>query len=289
MARSLDPLPLCLCLLLTSGFAWAGRLLVVPMDGSHWFTLRSVVEKLIQRGHEVVAVMPEASWQLGQSLNCTVKSYPTSFTQEELDRSFQFFADTQWKISEGSIYSFATGSSKRFFDITFSRCRSLFSANKIVEYLKKTSFDAVLTDPFDVCGLTVAKYFSLPSVVFARVIFCHLFEEGAQCPSAPSYVPRLFSVLSDVMTFKERVQNIFTHLEEHLVCNYFYKNALEIAAEILQRPVTIYDLFSQPSVWLLRTDFVFDFPRPVMPNMVFVGGINCQEGRKPLPKGVTFA
>ncbi|XP_063093139.1 UDP-glucuronosyltransferase 1A9 isoform X8 [Cavia porcellus] len=284
MARSLDPLPLCLCLLLTSGFAWAGRLLVVPMDGSHWFTLRSVVEKLIQRGHEVVAVMPEASWQLGQSLNCTVKSYPTSFTQEELDRSFQFFADTQWKISEGSIYSFATGSSKRFFDITFSRCRSLFSANKIVEYLKKTSFDAVLTDPFDVCGLTVAKYFSLPSVVFARVIFCHLFEEGAQCPSAPSYVPRLFSVLSDVMTFKERVQNIFTHLEEHLVCNYFYKNALEIAAEILQRPVTIYDLFSQPSVWLLRTDFVFDFPRPVMPNMVFVGGINCQEGRKPLPK-----
>ncbi|XP_013375348.1 PREDICTED: UDP-glucuronosyltransferase 1-8 isoform X3 [Chinchilla lanigera] len=282
-AHSPSPLPLCLCLLLASSFAQAGRLLVVPMDGSHWFTMRSVVEKLVQRGHEVVAVMPEASWQLGQSLNFTVKSYPTSFTVEELDHSFQFFADTQWNTLERGMYSFATGSSKRFFGITFSRCRSLFNAQKIVEYLRKTSFDAVFMDPFDVCGLIIAKYFSLPSVVFARVIFCHLVEEGTQCPYAVSYVPRLFSALPDAMTFKERVQNLFTHLEERLFCNYFYQNALEIAAEILQRPVTMYDLFSQPSVWLLRTDFVFDYPRPVMPNMVFIGGINCHE-RRPLPQ-----
>ena len=54
-------LPLCVCLLLASGFAQAGRLLVVPMDGSHWFTMQSVVEKLIHNGHEVVVVMPEVS------------------------------------------------------------------------------------------------------------------------------------------------------------------------------------------------------------------------------------
>nr|XP_023422722.1 UDP-glucuronosyltransferase 1-8 isoform X1 [Cavia porcellus] len=277
------PLPLFLCLLLASGFAQAGRLLVVPEDGSPWFSLQPILEKLIQRGHEVVVVMPDTSWQLGQSLNFTVKTYSTSFTVQELDLQFQLFRDTQWKTPEQSMYSFTTGSSKRFFDIMFSRCRRLFSAQKIVEYLKKTSFDALLTEPFDVCGLIVAKYFSLPSVAFSRVVMCHLLEEGTQCPSALSYVPRLFSVLSDVMSFKERVQNLFTHLEERLFCNYFYKNSLELAAEILQRPVSTYDLFSQPSVWLLRTDFVFDFPRPVMPNMVFVGGINCLEG-KPLSK-----
>ncbi|XP_023578053.1 UDP-glucuronosyltransferase 1-8 isoform X5 [Octodon degus] len=280
-ACSPAPLPLCLCLVLASGFAQAGRLLVVPMDGSHWFTMRSVVEKLVQRGHEVVAVMPEASWQLGQSLNFTVKSYPTSHTVEELDHSFWIFADTQWKTPEQSMYSIATGSSQLFFELTFSRCRSLFNAKEIVDYLKKTPFDAVFMDPFDVCGLVVAKYFSLPSVVFARVIFCHLLEEGTQCPFPLSYVPRFFSGLSDTMTFHERVQNLFTHLEERLFCNYFHKSALEIAAEILQTPVSMYDLYSQPSVWLLRTDFVFDYPRPVMPNVVFVGGINCHEG-KPL-------
>ncbi|XP_012371482.1 UDP-glucuronosyltransferase 1-9-like [Octodon degus] len=280
-ACSSAPLPLCLCLLLASGFAQAGRLLVVPMDGSHWFTMRLVLEKLIQRGHEVVVVMPEASWHLGQSLNYTVKSYPASFSLEELNRLFQSFADTQWKTPPQSMYSFSTGSSKLLFDVIFTRCRNLFNIKGIVEYLKTTLFDAVLMDPFDLCGLITAKYLSLPSVAFTKVVLCHLLEEGTQCPFPLSYVPRLFSGLSDTMTFQERVQNLFTHLEERLFCSYFYKSALEIAAEILQTTVSMYDLYSQPSIWLLRTDFVLDFPRPVMPNVVFVGGINCHEG-KPL-------
>lgn len=285
MAPGLLPstLPLLVCLLLASGCAEAGKLLVVPMDGSHWFTMRMVVEKLVHRGHEVVAVVPEVSWQLGQSLNFTVKTYSTSYTMEDLDREFNFFTDTQWKTPEPSMYGLTMGSAKGFFDITFSRCRNLFNDQKLVEYLKESSFDAVFMDPFDVCGLIIAKYFSLPSVVFARVLFCYFLDDGAQCPSPPSYVPRFFSMSSDAMTFMERVRNHLTYLEERLVCPYFFKTTVEIASEILQTPVTVNDLISQISIWLLRTDFVFDYPRPVMPNMIFIGGMNCLQG-KPLPK-----
>ncbi|XP_071475526.1 UDP-glucuronosyltransferase 1A9-like [Marmota flaviventris] len=285
MAPGLLPaaLPLCVCLLLASGSAQAGKLLVVPMDGSHWFTMRSVVEKLVHRGNEVVAVMPEVSWQLGQSLNFTVKTYSTSYTLEDLDREFKIFVDTQWKTPEQSMYSAAMGSSKAFVDITFSRCRSLFNDKKLVEYLKETSFDAVFLDPFDVCGLVVAKYFSLPSVVFTRVVFCHHLEDGAQCPSPLSYVPRVFLMSSDALSFMERIRNHLNYLEEYLFCPYFFQTALEVASEILPTPVTIGDLFSQISIWLLRTDFVLEYPRPVMPNMIFIGGINCHQ-RKPLPK-----
>ncbi|XP_063093141.1 UDP-glucuronosyltransferase 1A8-like [Cavia porcellus] len=278
------PLPLCLCLLLASGFSQAGRLLVVPMDGSHWFTMRSVVEQLIQRGHEVVTVMPEVSWQLGQSLNFTVKTYSTSYTLEDLDREFKNFAEAQWKIQEQGVFLFFANSSAGFFDLCFSHCRSLFKDKKLVQYLKESSFDAVFLDPFDACGLIVAKYFSLPSVVFSRGIFCHYLEEGAQCPAPLSYVPRILLGFSDVMSFTQRVWNHIFHLEEHLFCPYFYKKVVELASEILQTPVTAYDLFSQTSIWLLRSDFVLDYPRPVMPNMVFVGGINCHQGKKPLPK-----
>lgn len=281
--RCTSPVPLCLCLLLTCGFAEAGKLLVVPMDGSHWFTMQSVVEKLILRGHEVVVVMPEVSWQLGRSLNCTVKTYSTSYTLEDLDREFMAFAQAQWKAQIQSIFSLVMSSSTGFFDLLFSHCRSLFNDQKLVEYLKESSFDAVFLDPFDVCGLIVAKYFSLPSVVFARGIFCHYLEEGAQCPAPLSYVPRELLGFSDAMTFKERVRNHVMHLEERLFCKYFFKSALEIASEILQTPVTEYDLYNHTSIWLLRTDFVLDPPKPVMPNMVFIGGINCHQG-KPVPK-----
>jgi glucuronosyltransferase len=271
------------CLLPASGFVEAGKLLVVPMDGSHWFTMRSVVEKLNQRGHEVVTVMPEVSWQLGQSLNFTVKTYSTSYTLEDLDQKFMFFANTQWKIREQSMFTLSTGTARGVLDITFSHCRSLFNDKKIVEFLKNNSFDAVFLDPFDVCGLIVAKYFSLPSVAFSRLLFCYGLEEGAQCPSPLSYVPRLLSGLPDAMTFKDRIWNHISHLDELFFCPYFFKRATDIASEIFQTPVTTYDLFSQVSIWLFRTDFVLEFPRPVMPNMVFIGGINCHQG-KPLSK-----
>ncbi|XP_004868178.1 UDP-glucuronosyltransferase 1-9 [Heterocephalus glaber] len=276
------PLPLCLCLLLAAGFAQAGRLLVVPMDGSHWFTMSSVVEKLVQRGNEVVVVMPEVSWQLGKSLNFTVKTYSTSYTLEDWDREFKKFAEHHWKTTEQKIAFALLGSSFEFFQLCFSHCRSLFKDKKLVQYLKESSFDAVLMDPFDACGFIVAKYFSLPSVVFGRGMFCHYLEEAAQCPAPLSYIPRGLS-FSDAMSFGQRIWNHISYLEERLVCPYFFKTVLDIASEILPTPVTTYDLFSHTSIWLLRTDFVFDYPRPVMPNMVFVGGINCHQG-KPLSK-----
>ncbi|XP_052605286.1 UDP-glucuronosyltransferase 1A7-like [Peromyscus californicus insignis] len=276
-------LSLCVCLLLASGFAQAGRLLVVPMDGSHWFTMQMVVEKLIHRGHEVVAVVPEVSWQLGKSLNLTVKMYSTSHTLEDMNREFKYFSDTLWKTSEQNLLSLMTGSAKNFLELLFSHCRDLFNDKKLVEFLKQSSFDAVLLDPFDVCGLTVAKYLSLPSVVFARDILCHYLEEGAQCPSPLSYVPRILLKFTDTMTFTERVWNHLFYMGERAFCPYFSKTATEIASEVLQTSVTMDDLFSQVSIWLLRTDFVFEFPRPVMPNMVFIGGINCQQ-RKPISK-----
>ncbi|XP_057617263.1 UDP-glucuronosyltransferase 1A8-like [Chionomys nivalis] len=275
-------LPLCVCLLLASGFAQAGRLLVVPMDGSHWFTMRSVVEKLLHNGHEVVVVMPEVSWQLEKSLNFTVKMYSTSHTLEDLDREFKVFSGSRWRPWEENLLSLFHNTNSKYFQLIFSQCRSLFNDKKLVEYLKQSSFDAVFLDPFDVCGLTVAKYLSLPSVIFTRGVFCYFLDDGAQCPSPLSYVPRSLFRLTDNMTFKERVWNHLVYMAEHLICPYVYKTAIEIASEVLQTSVTMYDLFSQVSIWLLRTDFVLEFPRPVMPNMVFIGGINCHQG-KPVP------
>uniref|UniRef100_A0A8P0TG13 glucuronosyltransferase n=1 Tax=Canis lupus familiaris TaxID=9615 RepID=A0A8P0TG13_CANLF len=274
---------LCVCLLLTSGFAEAGKLLVVPMDGSHWFTMRLVVEQLIQRGHELVLIIPEVSWQLGKSSNFTVKTYSTAYNLEELNQMFKTFSDSHWNIRQQSLLTMFFDSSSDIFEHLFLHCKNLFRDTTLIEYIKESSFDAVFLDPFDMCGLIVANYFSLPSVVFTRGLFCHFLEESTQCPSPPSYVPRIFLGFPDAMSFRERVRNHISHLEEHLFCHYFLKTALEVASEILQTAVTPYDLYSHTSIWLLRTDFVFDYPKPVMPNMVFIGGINCQEG-KPLPK-----
>ncbi|XP_028364824.1 UDP-glucuronosyltransferase 1A10-like [Phyllostomus discolor] len=274
-------LPLCACLLLAPGCAQAGKLLVVPMDGSHWLTMRPAVESLALRGHEVVMVKPQVNQNLEVSAKCTVKTYSTSYSLEDERHQFKGFADSRWKTRASHLFSLLMVPSNHSLDYLFSRCRSLFNDRKLVKFIEDSSFDAVFLDPFDLCGLIVAKYFSLPSVAFTRGLFCHFLEEGSQCPSPPSYVPRSQLEFSDTMTFWERVWNHITHVEERLLCHNFIKTGLEVASEILQTTVTAYDLFGPVSIWLLRTDFTLDNPKPVMPNMVFVGGINCLPG-KPL-------
>lgn len=36
-------------------------------------------------------------------------------------------------------------------------------------------------------------------------------------------------------------------------------------------------------IWLMRTYWDFEFPRPFLPNFKFIGGIHCKPA-KPLPK-----
>lgn len=40
---------------------------------------------------------------------------------------------------------------------------------------------------------------------------------------------------------------------------------------------------SRADLWLMRNYWDFDFPRPVLPNFIFLGGVHCQPA-KPLPK-----
>ncbi|VFV36705.1 udp-glucuronosyltransferase 1-6 [Lynx pardinus] len=56
-----------------------------------------------------------------------------------------------------------------------------------------------------------------------------------------------------------------------------YSKYEDLASNILKRDVHLPTLYRKGSVWLLRYDFVFEYPRPVMPYMVFIGGTNCKE------------
>uniref|UniRef100_A0A8C5NSW8 UDP-glucuronosyltransferase n=1 Tax=Junco hyemalis TaxID=40217 RepID=A0A8C5NSW8_JUNHY len=177
-------------------------------------------------------------------------------------------------------------SSVDLFNIFFDQCKDLFRNQETLRFLNQSGFDAVLTDPLFMCGTVVAHHLSLPFVFFMRGFGCNLHFSAPQSPSPLSYIPRVFSFNSDRMTFFQRVENALISLLELDYCNVYYEEALKLSSEVLQRDVSLMDLVNSAAIWILRFDFVFEYVRPVMPNMVFVGGINCEK-KKPLPK-VTF-
>ncbi|NXU47658.1 UD11 glucuronosyltransferase, partial [Turnix velox] len=270
-----------LLLLLTIwSVAEGGKLLVVPQDGSHWLSMRVVLEKLSERGHEIVVVVPEASLFMRSSESFTIKTYSVPYSQEFVDRFYHSLGEKSFEDpSFLEKCSFLLSNISEVTNIFSSACRHLLYDEGVMKYLQESKFDAIMVDPVLPCGPILAEHLSLPSVYFLRGLPCTLDYKATQSPSPFSYVPRTFMSTSDHMTFTERVKNLLILLPEDLFCHFFYFKYQNLASEFLGREVTILELLSKASIWLMRYDFVFEYPRPIMPNMIYIGGINCEQKR----------
>ncbi|XP_054830616.1 UDP-glucuronosyltransferase 1A1-like isoform X4 [Eublepharis macularius] len=263
---------------ITSG----GKLLVVPVDGSHWLSIQSFMKQLKENGHEIVTVTPEVNLHIKPSDDLyTLKTYPVPFTQEELEEHYQntvngIFEELPFLFRVVKVYKMLQKTS----DMFFSTCTSLLFNEELMRYIEQSKFDALFTDPLMPCGQIVAEYLGIPSVFFLlQGTSCGLDSEALQCPSPPSYIPRQFTTNTDHMTFAQRVNNLLVYMSEFFLCGFFYSPYSSLATDFLQKDITIAELWSHGSLWLIKADFTFDYPRPLMPNVVAIGGINCAGGK----------
>lgn len=263
---------------------WAegGKVLVVPMEGSHWLSMRKALQELHSRGHQIVVLSPQVTMHVKGEDFFTLKTYDIPFTQDE----FQYIMVGRIQIvfeREHFLKAFFKMMVvlKNVSAVFHKSCEELVHNKDLISHLNASAFDVVLTDPVYPCGAVLAQYLSLPAMFFLRHIPCGLDFEGTQCPNPSSYIPRLLTRNSDHMTFLQRVKNMLYPLALMYMCHVSWSPYARLASELLQREVSLVDVFGYASMWLFRGDFVLDYPRPIMPNMVFIGGINCAN-RKPL-------
>lgn len=267
--------------LVTTNKVESGKLLVIPQEGSHWLSMRGLLDKLSHRGHKIVVVVPEPNL-FYKDLGFPVQTYNLPFSKE--------FMEAQVKQMSKEVFEYKTVPQKLkiFYErVTnsanwlLSSCKLLLQNETLIKFLEEANIDVLLSDPAAPCGQIVAEYLSIPSVHFMRGTPFVMDQEAAQSPSPLSYIPRLFTAYTDHMNFSQRVKNVLVQLLEYPLCHLLYSHYAQVASEFLKKDVTSVDLFNRASLWLLRYDFVFEYPKPVMPNMVFIGGINCVN-RKPL-------
>ncbi|XP_041702296.1 UDP glucuronosyltransferase 5 family, polypeptide E1 isoform X3 [Coregonus clupeaformis] len=270
----------------------AGNILVYPVDGSHWLNMDILLRELHLRGHSLTVVRSSTSWYVPEhaphysSVTLPVPGansledpqYMASFLKRSLEiwtreRSILSFIELQ-KETINLLEEAHRGSAEM--------ARLAMEDKQLMEKLKGANFDLMLTDPGFAGGVVLGSYLGLPIVLNVRWI---TNAEGhfAIAPSPLSYIPTIGSLVTDKMSFVNKLKNVL-HYGISLYIDYGITRPLYqgVINEFIDPNTNIYSLIQGADLWLMRVDFVFEFPRPTMPNVVYMGGFQCKPS-KPLP------
>ncbi|XDV30692.1 hypothetical protein PO909_033547 [Leuciscus waleckii] len=267
----------------SKGSAEAGKLLVIPSDGSHWLGMKPIVEELGRRGNQVVVVIPEASLSMGPSQNTTTLTYPVNYTKAELEADLAdqlktvLSIDSSTDLAKFQVFIISLDLLQSFI---VRNAEGLLFNKDLMNELQDYSFDAILTDPFEPTGAIAGEYLSIPAIYMQINLPCGVDALASQCPVPASYVPQPLTHFTDRMNLWQRSVNLIRTLLQPMACRHLFTRADEIASRVLERKASIVEIMSRAALWFMRFDFALELPRPLMPNMVMIGGMAT---KKPKP------
>ncbi|XP_008582272.1 PREDICTED: UDP-glucuronosyltransferase 2B4-like isoform X5 [Galeopterus variegatus] len=267
-----------------------GKVLVWPTEYSHWMNMKTILDELGQRGHEVTVLTSSASIHVDPNKTSTIKFevYPTSLSRDAFD-AFVLMVVKKWeRIPKDRIWLHLSEMQEimwDFSDCMRNMCKDAVLNTKLMRKLKESKFDVVFADAIGPCGELLAEILKIPfvySLRFSPGYSLEMHSGGLLFP--PSYVPIILSELHNQMTFMERIKNMIFALYFNFWFQTFnLKEWDQFYSEVLGRPTVLLETMAKAEIWLIRSYWDFDFPRPLLPNFDFVGGFHCKPA-KPLPK-----
>uniref|UniRef100_A0A3Q0RKL0 Uncharacterized protein n=1 Tax=Amphilophus citrinellus TaxID=61819 RepID=A0A3Q0RKL0_AMPCI len=143
--------------------------------------------------------------------------------------------------------------------------------------LKDATFDAVLQDPMAMCGDLVAEVLGVPLILSLRFSIGSVMERHCgHAPSPPSYVPLTPLPYSDRMTFTERLINMVTLRNQSNQTQTFILKSYSLFLVWTGSASSVCETLGKADVWLIRTFWDIETPRPIPPNFKYVGGLHCK-------------
>ncbi|XP_058523228.1 UDP-glucuronosyltransferase 2B31 isoform X2 [Ochotona princeps] len=268
-----------------------GKVLVWPMDFSHWINMKTILDELVQRGHEVTVLKSSASVLLDQNNSSAIKfeTFPVSISKDEYEMIFtEDLMKYVYELAKYSVWKYFSELQKLAYiesDFSENICRDAVLNKELMTKLKESRFDVIFADALCPCGELLAELLKVPFLYTHRLFPGYTYEKysgGLLLP--PSYVPNTLSELTDKMTFMQRVKNMLYVLYFDFWFQTFNEKKWDqFYSEVLGRPTKLTELMGKAEIWLIRTYWDVEFPRPLLPNVDFVGGLHCRPA-KPLPK-----
>ncbi|KAM9580731.1 2-hydroxyacylsphingosine 1-beta-galactosyltransferase isoform 1-T3 [Guaruba guarouba] len=259
------------------GIARAAKIVVVPpiMFESHLYIFKTLASALHDQGHQTVFLLSEGR-EIPPSNHYRLQRYPGIFNSSTSD---DFLQSKMRSIFSGRLTAL------ELFDILdhYSKnCDMVVGNQNLMHALKQEKFDLLLVDPNEMCGFVIAHLLGVKYAVFSTGLW-YPAEVGAPAPL--SYVPEFNSLLTDHMNLFERIKNTVVYLISRFGVSFLvlpkYERIMQKYKVLPER--SMYDLVHGSSLWMLCTDVALEFPRPTLPNVVYVGGILTKPA-SPLPE-----
>ncbi|KAM4811854.1 UDP-glucuronosyltransferase 2A1 isoform 6-T6 [Urocitellus parryii] len=273
------------------GTTLGGNILIWPMEGSHWLNIKIIIDELITKQHNVTVLVASGALFITPSVRPSLKfeMYKVPFSKETVEGLINSFVLTwlEHRPSPSTLWRFyqeMTKVIKDFHKVSRGICDGVLKNEKLMEKLKRGNFEVLVSDPVFPCGDIVALKLGIPFIYSLRFSPASTVEKHCgKVPYPPSYVPAILSELTDQMTFGERVKNTLSYSLQDYIFQSYWGEWNSYYSKVLGRPTTLCETMGKAEIWLIRTYWDFEFPRPYLPNFEFVGGLHCKPA-KPLPK-----
>ncbi|XP_076012375.1 UDP-glucuronosyltransferase 2C1-like [Genypterus blacodes] len=265
------------------------NILVLPSEGSHWVNMEILIQALYSKGHNITILRSSKSWYIKENSHYKTLTVPMEkgLNEDYIKKTVNYvieFERGSLPLTTVLYMAFEMLDTLIELHTIFAElAKALLDDKELMQNIKDSKFDVMIADPCWGSGTIVAKYLNLPLIYNVRWL---LLEEAhlAIAPSPLSYIPVTGSHSTDKMTFAERVKNVFLYVATRIQTTLIIKQTYQkICDEYLEPGTDFYQLMQAADLWLMRVDFVFEFPRPTMPNVIYMGGFQCKPA-KPLPQ-----
>ncbi|CAH0388801.1 unnamed protein product [Bemisia tabaci] len=251
--------------------------LATVSSGSHTIYANAIIRELAARGHKLVVLSPDKEKKPNPNIT-------TIYLEGGYENEVMFETTLEdFPSSEGFVQYF-----NMLNEYTTSQCKILLNSpgnKKFIQDYKDHKFDLILFDyGVTECFIKYAHVFGHPPIVgFTAFFAVSAYQLGNH--HNPAFVPHFQSAASPQMSFPERFMNWVVHEYYLLWRNYISLPTIDAVADEFfgfSKP-SIGDLEREMSLMLTNEHFSFTYPRPNIPAVVDVGGLQIKPP-KPLPK-----
>ena len=258
-------------------FLWASitlgqshHILVVPHAGgffSHLQHDKRLGDLLGQAGHRVTYLIHDKHPWRGYLDNDDVILY-------EFPDNIPLLSDMDWAALAPATIQTVLSVPFLYRDMEVKICNVLLENKILLENLKDTKFDLILVDYFDDCGRILIAYLGVPHLVHKHMGF--FLAPDVLYPTLPSFtcVSGGLGCDTDLMSLSERMANFALNVLFNVFKDIVIIRAFDQLRDKHNLNTSDSCAVYSRSVVVVDGDFMIEYPRILMPNIIPISGLS---------------